>query len=109
MTKQLKYADEQEVRAFLWIIDPHAGINRHFDIGNLAHMRPLTPPPDHVLPGQRRAVDVQSIVTEIVVTPWASRETLEEVNRLVARNRYTIPIRSSALARFCAPLPGSSQ
>jgi hypothetical protein len=31
-TKRLPYADEQEVRAILWIIDPYAGINRHFDI-----------------------------------------------------------------------------
>jgi hypothetical protein len=33
-TKRNKYAHEQEVRAFLWLQDPHAGINRHIDADN---------------------------------------------------------------------------
>src|SRR5438552_16203787 len=65
-TKRMKYADEQEVRAFLWIGDPLAGINRHFDGENRAHPRPLAPPPDRVLKGHRRRVDLQALVTEIV-------------------------------------------
>jgi hypothetical protein len=31
MTKREEYKDEQEVRAMLWIRDPHATINRHWD------------------------------------------------------------------------------
>jgi hypothetical protein len=43
-TKRIDYADEQEVRAFLWIMDPFAGINRHIDADNRVHPLPLTPP-----------------------------------------------------------------
>ncbi len=38
-TKQLKYADEQEVRAMLWLVDPHETGNRHIDIDNRFHPR----------------------------------------------------------------------
>lgn len=64
-TKRSKYAHEQEVRAFLWIPDPHAGINRHFDAENRVHPLPLTPPPPYVLKGQRRKVDLEALVTGI--------------------------------------------
>ena len=67
-TKRLQYAEEQEVRAFLWIMDPHAGINRHIDGENRIHPLPLTPPPPHVLKGHRRKVDlkVMIIITQII-------------------------------------------
>ncbi len=107
-TKRMKYTDEQEVRAWLWIIDPFAGGNRHFDSGNRAHTRPLTPPPpDRVLDGHRRRVDVQALVTEIVVTPWASSATFDEIDQLVKNSGYSIPVRPSTLTRFRELLPGS--
>jgi hypothetical protein len=60
-TKRIEYADEQEVRAWLWIIDAYAGGNRHFDSDNRAHTRPLTPPPpDRVPDGHRRRVGLAS-------------------------------------------------
>jgi hypothetical protein len=40
-TKQLKYANEQEVRAMLWLIDPHETGNRHIDLDNRFHPRPI--------------------------------------------------------------------
>ena len=107
-TKRMKYADEQEVRAFLWITDPYAGINRHIDIDNRAHPRPLTPPPDRVLKGHRRAVDLLTLVTEIVVTPWASSTTFDEIDRLAKSCGSAISVRPSALARFRELLPNRS-
>jgi hypothetical protein len=59
----------------LWIIDPHDGINRHFDIDNRVHTRPLTAPPDRVLKGHTRKVDLRALVTEIVL-PRISPERL---------------------------------
>jgi hypothetical protein len=100
MTKRAAYEDERDVRAMLWIMDPFAGINRHFDIDNRTHPRPLTPPPDRVLRGHRRRVDLQALITEIVVTPWASPATFDEVNRLASNNGYAIPVRPSGLTRF---------
>ena len=104
-TKCSEYADEQEVRAILWIIDPHAGINRHIDIDNRVHTRPLTPPPDRVLEDHRRKVNLIALVTEIVVTPWVSPAAFNEVERMVAESGYSIPVRPSALTRFRQFLP----
>jgi hypothetical protein len=98
-TKRADYEREQEVRAMLWITDPHAGINRHLDIDNRAHPLPLKPPPDRVLPGHRRRVDLQALITEIVVTPWASPATFDEVNRLANSTGCTIPVQPSGLIR----------
>lgn len=105
-TKQKKYEDEREVRALLWIMDPLAGINRHFDMNNRAHPRPLTPPPrDRVFDGHRRSVDLQALITEIVVSPWASSTTFDEINQLVKSNGYAIPVQPSGLTRYRELLP----
>jgi hypothetical protein len=103
MTKKMEYADEREVRAVLWITDPLAGINRHFDIDNRAHPLPLTPPPDRVLKGHRRKVDLQALVTEIMISPWASCATFGEISRLA--KDYAIPVQPSALTRSRELLP----
>jgi hypothetical protein len=104
-TKRRKYAHEQEVRAFLWIPDPHAGINRHYDADNRVHPLPLTPPPQHVLKGHRRKVDLLALLTGIVVSPWASATTLDEVNELISSKGYSIPVRQSELSRYLTLLP----
>lgn len=103
MTKKMEYAEEREVRAVLWITDALAGINRHFDIDDRAHPLPLTPPPDRVLKGQRRKIDLQALVTEIMISPWASSATFDEISRLA--NDYAIPVQPSALTRFRELLP----
>jgi len=106
MTKRSEFAEEQEVRAVLWIIDPLAGINRHFDAENRAHPRPLTPPPpDRVLDGHRRKVDLQALLTGIVASPLASADTFGQVTNLVKENSYEIPVELSELARYAALLP----
>lgn len=106
-TKRADFAGEREVRAFLWITDPYAGINRHIDIDNRVHDRPLTPPQDLVLKGQRRKLDVQALLTEIVVSPRASATTLGEIEVLVNSKGYSIPVQPSALTRFQELLPAS--
>jgi hypothetical protein len=106
-TKRAEFAGEQEVRAFLWIIDPYAGIDRHIDIDNRVYDRPLSPPPDRVSKGHRRKVDVQALVTGIVVTPRAPTTTLSEIDQLVKSNGYSIPVQASALTRFRELLPAS--
>jgi hypothetical protein len=101
-TKRIEYAHEREVRAFLWIMDPHAGINRHYDENNRVHPLPLTPPPDYVSEGERRKVDLQTLVTEIVVSPRASSAAVDEVKKVVSDAGYKIPVRQSELARYAA-------
>jgi hypothetical protein len=43
-TKREEFANDREVRAMLWIRDNYAGTNRHYDINNFPHPRPLTAP-----------------------------------------------------------------
>jgi hypothetical protein len=106
MTKRLEYIDEREVRALLWIMDPLAGINRHIDEDNRAHPRPLTlPPSDRVLDGHARKVNLQALITEIVVSPWASGTRLDEINRLIKHKGYLVPVRQSELTRHRDLLP----
>lgn len=104
-TKRSEYANEQEVRAFLWLPDKQAGGNRHFDEDNRVHPLPLTSPPDYVPRGQRRKVDLQALVIDIVVSPWASSHMLDEVRQLVRNTGHEIPVRQSGLTRFAALLP----
>lgn len=104
-TKRSEFAHEQEVRAFLWMPDQQAGGNRHFDENNRVHPLPLTSPPTYVPKGQRRRVDMQALVIDIVVSPWASSATLDEVKQLVSNAGYDIPVQQSGLAPFAAILP----
>jgi hypothetical protein len=83
-------------------MDPHAGINRHYDENNRVHPLPLTPPPDYVSEGERRKVDLQTLVTEIVVSPRASSAAVDEVKKVVSDAGYKIPVRQSELARYAA-------
>jgi hypothetical protein len=104
-TKRIEYAHEREVRAFLWLPDQQAGGNRHYDENNGVHPLPLTAPPSYVPDGQRRKVDVQALIINIVVSPWASSSTLDEVRQLVSYAGYDIPVRQSGLTRFASFLP----
>ena len=106
-TKRMEFANEQEVRAFLWIVDPYAGINRHIDADNRVHDRPLPPPPDRVRKAERRKVDVQTLVTDVVVSPRASTATLGKIERLVQSKGYVIRVEESALTSFRELLPNS--
>jgi hypothetical protein len=102
-TKREKFKDEREVRAFLWIPNPYAGINRHYDEHNVAHPRPLTPP--SVPEFQRRKVNIQSLITEVVVSPCASEGFISEIERLVKESGHSIPVQPSDLTRYRDLLP----
>lgn len=104
-TKRMIYSDEQELRAFLWIADSLAGINRHFDVENKAHPLPLTPPPARVLRGHKRAVNLQQLVTQIILTPWASPKLNDEVHLLLKNGGFAIPVRPSELTHYRDLLP----
>lgn len=80
-TKQSQYEAECEVRAILTAYDPLAGGNRHFDLNNVPHPAPLDLNPRHswVPEGKRRRIDLQSLVTEVVISPWAEADEIAEI------------------------------
>ena len=94
-TKRPEFADDREVRALIWKPE-WAGRSRHIDLNNVPHRKPLTDPPPHVLPGLRRAVDLQALIEGIVVSPEANPGAREQISRLVSGLGYTIPVRESA-------------
>lgn len=105
-TKREEFANDQEVRAMLWIRDDYAGINRHYDIDNFPHPRPLTAPDaGRVKDFHRRKVDISALITEVVVNPKAAPPFLEEIAEFVTASGHTIPVRESALARYSRFLP----
>src|SRR5205085_11747290 len=83
-TKREEFAEDREVRAMLWIRDEYAGINRHYDIDNFPHPRPLTPPDRaRVKDHHRRKIDIAALVTEVVVNPKATPQLIAQVADLV--------------------------
>lgn len=106
--KRIEFAEDREVRAWLWIIEPHASGSRHIDIDNRIHPRPLTPPPDNVLKRHRRKVNLGALVTGIVVSPWAPSTMSDEVKALVENKGWAIPVQPSALTRYREFLPCSA-
>jgi hypothetical protein len=80
-TKQSKYAADREVRAFLTAYDPLASGNRHFDLNNFPHPEPLDMNPRHswVPDCKRRRIDLGSLITNVVVSPWAEPDAVEEI------------------------------
>jgi len=98
-TKRPEFAHEREVRALIW--EPEwAGNNRHIDLDNKCYRKPLTDPPSYVLPGLRRAVDLQALVEGIVVSPEANQGTLGEIEQLVSKLGYAIPVQESSFTRY---------
>lgn len=103
-TKRPGFAEEREVRAFIWKPE-WAGQDRHIDVNNKCHREPLTEPPPYVLPGLRRAVDVQSLVERIVMSPDANPGRFEKVKQLVRDLGYEIPVEQSTLTRYSHLIP----
>src|SRR5260370_3422757 len=103
--KREKYANEQDVKAFLWIIDPDGRGNRHIDAEGRVHPHVLTPPPARILEGEKRAVDLNKLITQVVVTPWAALTFLHEIDQIVHSRGHVISVVPSELTRFRKFLP----
>lgn len=94
-TKRQEFEADREVRALLWVPDQYAGINRHFDVENHPHPKPLTEPPARVPLYLRRPIDLASLISEVVVSPFAPDECDAGVAALISESTLSIPIRRS--------------
>lgn len=104
-TKQTKYAADCEVRALLTAYDPLASGNRHFDLENVVHPAPLAINPRHswVPDCKRRRIDLKSLVTDVVLSPWAQSDTTEEIRLWVKTKGFPSGARPSDLATAITP------
>jgi len=80
-TKREQYAAEQEVRAILECPDPFDGGNRHFDLNNAPHSRPLPENKRHdwICEFKRRRIEVKALLTGVVVSPFAEKDALAPI------------------------------
>jgi hypothetical protein len=103
-TKQAKYEHECEVRAMLTCIDPLAGGNRHIDLNNVLHPRPLPVNPRHawVPDCKRRRIVLKDLVQEVMISPWAEADNVEEIKLWNSHKGFKAP-KDSALRDCKAP------
>jgi hypothetical protein len=92
-TKQKKYEPECEVRAMLTCINPLDGGNRHIDLNNIPHPRPLPMNPRHpwVPECKRRRIVMKELVQDVVISPWAELDNVEEIKLWNRLKGYTAP------------------
>lgn len=106
-TKREKYRQENEVRAMLWILDPHETGNRHIDPDNRFLDRPMYPTNNDN--GVWRDIDVQSLITEVIVSPFAEPTTQGEVEHAIRDGGYTFPVRPSDLTSRASMIPTAAE
>jgi len=95
-TKQKRYEPECEVRAILTCVNPLDGCNRHIDFNNIPHSRPLPMNPRHpwVPECKRRRIVMKELVQEVVISPWAEPDNIEEIELWNQRRGLSEPLRS---------------
>jgi len=110
-TKQMKYAEECEVRAFLNIVDPLASGNRHIDANNRVHRNPLPVNTRHawVPDCKRRRIDLQILLTGIVMSPWATSDMFDEVKLWVKLKGHSYTVQPSALTNCSGLIPSPDE
>jgi hypothetical protein len=104
-TKQLKYAPDCEVRALITSYDPLESGNRHFDLNNSPHPRPLPMNPRNpwVPDSKRRRIALRSLITDVVISPWAEPDAVEEIEIWLRSKGFSILAKRSELASLGAP------
>lgn len=108
-TKLEDYKHEREVRALLWILNSGDGVNRHIDLENRAHPRPIYDPPETLPEGVKRPIDLATLITEVVVTPNADAGMLAEVEALVQSANLKARVTPSSLTRYARFLPNDEE
>jgi hypothetical protein len=98
-TKREQYETEQEVRAIVECPDPFDGGNRHFDINNVPHSRPLAENPLHswVHAFKRRRIELGALLTGVVISPFADQDALAKAKQWVSVRKHEY-VRRSVLA-----------
>src|SRR4029077_17881682 len=87
-TKRQKFANEKEVRAMLWLRDPTDGCNRHIDVDNRCHPRPIYPTRNST--GVWRKLDLQRLIADVIVSPFSF---LAHAEQAIRDGGYSFPVR----------------
>jgi len=104
-TKELKYAPEREVRAIITSYDPLGSGDRHVDLNNDPHPRPLTYHPRNpwVPDSKRRRVDLKKLITGVVISPVGQNDAVQEIELWLQNKGFPISPKRSELMSPNAP------
>ena len=108
-TKREKYAPEREVRAMVWLTGTADAGNRHFDINDRPHDRPILDPPATMPEGVKRTIDVRSLIRCIVVSPHAPAGRLVKAEALLRAAGIEAPVRVSDLTPYRSFIPSDEE
>ena len=98
--KRKHFDKERELRTVLTCCDPMGGNNRHFGLDGFPNREPLdneNPLHEWVHEYKRRRIDLKALVTEVRLSPWATKEEIEEVDTWFKAKRFTCPVSRSDL------------
>ena len=105
-TKRRHFAKERELRVVLECYDPVAGMNRHYNLNNFPNREPLNdlnPLHEWVHECKRRRIDLKALVTEVRLSPWATKDEFEEVNTWVKCKNFPCLVTRSDLTSTITP------
>ncbi len=102
-TKGEKFQDENEVRAMLWIVNPHETGNRNIDPDNHVLDRPIYPTDNPE--GIWRSVDIPSLLTKVIVSPFAEPSARTNAEHEMAARGYNLPVELSELTAHARFIP----
>ena len=90
--KRKHFDKERELRTVLTCSDPVGGNNRHFGLNGFPNREPLdneNPLHEWVHDYKRRRIDLKALVTEVRLSPWATKEEIEEIHTWVKAKHFT--------------------
>jgi hypothetical protein len=105
-TKRASFDKENELRVLLQCYDPVAGMNRHYGVNDYPSREPRddeNPLHPWVHKYKRRRIDLKSLVTEVRVSPWATKEEMDEAKLWVKNKNFTCPVNPSDLRSPLTP------
>ena len=93
------------MRSLITCYDPLESGNRHFDLNNSPHSRPLSLNPRNpwVPDSKRRRIDLRSLVTDVVISPWAEPDVVEEIGLWVRSKGFAFSPKRSELTNPAVP------
>src|SRR5437764_13153279 len=84
---------------FIASYDPLSTGNRHIDLNNHPHPHPLpiNPRNSWVPNSKRRRIDVRKLITDVVISPWAEPDAVQEIELWLRNKAFPASARTSGL------------
>jgi hypothetical protein len=104
--KRKHFDKERELRTVLTCYDPVGGANRHIGLNGFPNREPLdeeNPLNEWVHKCKRRRIDLKTLVTEVRLSPWATKQEIDEVNIWIKGKRFACPVSGSDLTSSLTP------